>query len=1348
MSASSHLPAVTPRRLLRAAALVFFFALALPAFASAQTVVSLEFDDGTADQQTAATILQAQGMTGTYFINSGRLGATGYFTLAQVQALAAAGNEIGGHTVTHADLPTLSTDEAARQICNDRVALLGDGFAVTDLAYPYGDTDAAVEQIAASCGYNSARTIGGILAAGSCNGCALAESIPPADPYDTQTPGSVQATETLAQMETQVEQSPAGGWVQLVMHHICAQDGGVNCDPTYSIDPATLTAFTAWLKTQVTSGAVVVKTVHQVMGGVVKPGVPGPTASSPATGNLLQDGNLENVVTNPNFNNGLPIPSCFQLGQSGTNNGTGAVTTDAHSPVSAEKVSISSFSSGDERLLSLEDLGGCAPAVQAGHSYVFSDFYHSTVPLTMEAYLRSSTGGWGYWADNGAATPAAATYTAGSFTTPPVPASGVFDASDNLSCPCTGIAVAVSLRKVGSFTADDLSLTDADTTAPSVTLTAPADGAVVSGNVTLSANASDASGIRQVAFLVNGQPIGTSTTPPYQVTWNSAGSTTATIAARATDTAGNITTSPAATVTVTQPDVTAPSSKASSPAGTTTSPWTVSYTAADNAGGSGLASLQLWAKAPGATAYTEAASTTTPAATGSFSYTALAGAGNYSFYTLAVDKAGNVQAAPATPDATTSFTPVVPDTTAPTSTASSPSSVSTSPWTVSYTAADNTGGSGVASVALWAKAPGASTYTQVSSLSSASPTGTFTYTAGAGAGNYSFYTLATDAAGNAQAAPATPDATTSYTPVVPDITPPSSQAASPAATASTPWTVTYTAADNPGGSGVASVALWVKAPGSTSYVQAAANPGANPAGTFTYAAAAGAGAYSFYTLATDAAGNTQAVPGTPDAVTIYTPVVADTTPPSSAASSPATATTAGWTVSYTAADNAGGSGLGEVDLYAQAPGASAFTKVAADTSGAAAGTFSYTASAGNGAYRFYTLATDKAGNAETAPASPEATTTLTLPVPDTTAPSSKASSPATATAAGWTVSYTAADNTGGSGLAEVDLYAQAPGASTFSKVASDTTPGATGSFAYTAAAGNGAYSFYTLATDKAGNVEAAPSTADATTTLTVPVPDTTPPSSSASSPANATTTNWSVTYTAADNPGGSGLASVELWAKAPGASAYAKVASAASTSATGSFTYAATAGNGSYSFYTVAVDQAGNRQVPPTSANTTTILSSQGLSAASISTANLVGGTKGKFEKGDSITFVYSAPVKPSTVLAGWTGPAQAVHINVDGSSASNSVLTVWTMNGVTQLPLGSVNLGGIYNQSAEFQFNATMVQSSTSITLTLGAKHSGQQMTTAVKGGTVTWTPNAAVTDAAGNKASTNAVSTPGPAF
>jgi hypothetical protein len=105
----------------------------------------------------------------------------------------------------------------------------------------------------------------------------------------------------------------------------------------------------------------------------------------------------------------------------------------------------------------------------------------------------------------------------------------------------------------------------------------------------------------------------------------------------------------------------------------------------------------------------------------------------------------------------------------------------------------------------------------------------------------------------------------------------------------------------------------------------------------------------------------------------------DSTPPSSAARAPAAATPGPIAVGFTASDPPGPgphvhdpSGVSQVDLYVEAPGASAFTKVAT-APGSAAGSFTYTAST-PGKYSFATGASDVAGNVEALPPAPDATT--------------------------------------------------------------------------------------------------------------------------------------------------------------------------------------------------------------------------------------------------------------------------------------------------------------------------------------------------------------------------------------
>ncbi len=84
-------------------------------------------------------------------------------------------------------------------------------------------------------------------------------------------------------------------------------------------------------------------------------------------------------------------------------------------------------------------------------------------------------------------------------------------------------------------------LSPSDTTAPTVAITSPTEGATVWGDVVVAANASDAGGVARVEFRDNGTLIGTDVSPPYTATWDSltASAIVHTIEARAIDTAGN-----------------------------------------------------------------------------------------------------------------------------------------------------------------------------------------------------------------------------------------------------------------------------------------------------------------------------------------------------------------------------------------------------------------------------------------------------------------------------------------------------------------------------------------------------------------------------------------------------------------------------------------------------------------------------------------------------------------------------------------------------------------------------------------------------------------------------------------
>ena len=239
--------------------------------APGQTVVSFTFDDGRAVQYLARAPLAAHGMRGTFYVNSGLVASsTGgfYMTWAQLQDLAADGNEITGHTLTHAHLTQLQSAGLRHEICDDRTSLLNHGFSpVLSFAYPYSEYNATVQAMVSECGYTSARAVGGI----ACSGCPFAETIPPLDPYATLTPDDITSRTSLATMQsyvTKAEQN-GGGWVQLVFHDIGTSQG---------VSLSQFTAFLDWLQPRAANGTVV-KTVNEVMGG----GSPGPDTFPPFT---------------------------------------------------------------------------------------------------------------------------------------------------------------------------------------------------------------------------------------------------------------------------------------------------------------------------------------------------------------------------------------------------------------------------------------------------------------------------------------------------------------------------------------------------------------------------------------------------------------------------------------------------------------------------------------------------------------------------------------------------------------------------------------------------------------------------------------------------------------------------------------------------------------------------------------------------------------------------------------------------------------------------------------------------------------------------------------------------------
>jgi hypothetical protein len=146
-----------------------------------------------------------------------------------------------------------------------------------------------------------------------------------------------------------------------------------------------------------------------------------------------------------------------------------------------------------------------------------------------------------------------------------------------------------------------------------------------------------------------------------------------------------------------------------------------------------------------------------------------------------------------------------------------------------------------------------------------------------------------------------------------------------------------------------------------------------------------------------------------------------------------------------------------------------------------------------------------------------------------------------------------------------------------------------------------------------------------------------------------------------------------------------------------------------------------------------------------IQTANASGGTAGRAEAGDTMTLTYSEQLDPNSLFSGWDGTSMNVAVVlIDGGNSANDTIQVWDVPRVTQIPLGTIDLGrkDYLTHGSSDVFGATgtpstMVMSGSTITITLGTPNFTAD--TAASSGTMTWTPSASATDRAGNAASTS---------
>ncbi|NOJ79718.1 polysaccharide deacetylase family protein [Myxococcus xanthus] len=416
----------------------------------ARTVVTLAFDDGVEEQRQVLDMLSASGLKATFFIISGRVGQKGYLNLDDLRRMAAAGHDIGGHTLQHMDLVSLTRKNQRREICEDRLRLLSWGFSPTALAFPFGSNDVEVNQTAAACGYNAARDVRGLV--DTCGSCPTAETIPPRNPYEIRTASTVTRHDRLEQMQAWVTTAEAagGGWVIVVFHLV-----DPNCTGrTYCVKPDVLREFMGWLSQRAPMGTEV-RTMQDILGGATRPAVHPVPLPPTAT---LKNPSLEDDE------NGDGVPDCWQLGPVHGGAVRAERSTEAHSGAWSYRLERVEASGGAASLQVLRDDGTCAPAVTPGSGSRVSVWYRASTPLHLEAAVKGADGTWKVW-NRGPSLPPTETWTEASWELPIALPADAFE-----------LSVGVALEGVGWALVDDFGLADATAPAARLVLDAPAGG--------------------------------------------------------------------------------------------------------------------------------------------------------------------------------------------------------------------------------------------------------------------------------------------------------------------------------------------------------------------------------------------------------------------------------------------------------------------------------------------------------------------------------------------------------------------------------------------------------------------------------------------------------------------------------------------------------------------------------------------------------------------------------------------------------------------------------------------------------------------------------------------------------
>ncbi|HEY3504101.1 MAG TPA: chitobiase/beta-hexosaminidase C-terminal domain-containing protein [Actinocatenispora sp.] len=534
-----------------------------------KTVVALTYDDQYEGVYSyLRPMLRSHNMNATiYTITSDSAGPNPCcMSYSQLRTMQSEGDDVGGHGRDHMDLtdPNTTTAQKTADVCDGRKDLTDNGiYQPESYAYPFGSFNAAAEQIVRSCGYATARQGGGLAQTTTTPGPTYADTLPPADPLalraiDVDAP----AAKTLGHMQDFVNAAAAhgGGLLVMTFHEVCSrtQSDYASCMSSWSaVDTTVMGQFLDWLgKSGQSGGAPAGTQVKTVRAGVNGPDTTAPSTTALCNGTPCQGTSYSGSVKvslSAEDPGGAGVRKVYYT----TNGSTPTTASPTYSaPLTLSQATTLKFfavdNAGNAEPVRTQTIGvdRTAPTTTVScNGAACSTNWYATTPVSVSLAATDNAGGVGvdktYYTTNGSTPTTASTVYTGPF---PVAA--------------TSTVRWYSVDKAGNAEAKKSQSVKVDAATPTVSLTAPANGAsVLSGALVLvSASATDrgtgsgaASGIAGVTFRLDGTTvIRTVTTSPYLTTWNTAGVAkgTHTLTAVATDKAGNTATSAARTVTI------------------------------------------------------------------------------------------------------------------------------------------------------------------------------------------------------------------------------------------------------------------------------------------------------------------------------------------------------------------------------------------------------------------------------------------------------------------------------------------------------------------------------------------------------------------------------------------------------------------------------------------------------------------------------------------------------------------------------------------------------------------------------------------------------------------------------